>query len=652
MNYLKKSLPYFAAPTLALLTFFIYFNLWNADFHKVLFNNYEWDSLFHAFFVKTVIDNGWFMVNKFVGWPQLEGAFYLYDFPLEGSSFAMLLFKFFAFFSDNVFLVTNLYFFTTIILIALTTFIALRNFGISVFSALLIAVLYDLNGYHIMRLTFHCFLTNYMMIPLVVMVGFWIINDKIAFLTLNAKKQYTLRPNRFFLIAFLITALVATNDVYYAVYSCIFYLFAWFIRGLQNGKFLDVSLFNMLAISAAAIFVLLCLYMPSFLYWIENGANKETALRGYSESEYYALRVVDLLLPTSRHFIEYLANIRNFFNEHISQSVPQAYERESQSLGLLGSFGFVFLLFWLFCRSFSQSEIIKNTIQKLKLKSNDIALLSNLASLNLLSVLYATVGGFVMFMVPFFPMLRAHSRFSTFIAFISMLTVALIFDKFLEKNIFKRKIYAQIIILFIAILALCDQLGSPKSFIFHHPALELRFNSDKNFVEKIEANIPSGSRIFILPLQKFPEGELYTGMIGYLHSKNLIWSYPVMRNRPSAIWQKKVMNLEFPEFIEAIKKAGFNGIFIDRTEMASYFGKKEHKYSSCFPQILIEFEDYGNYLKEEPTKDYIIKASHHDLCRIKQDRAELKKFEMKLEKISKWKAISNNGKFSFYELES
>ncbi len=625
MNYFKKSLPYFAAPILALAVFFLYFNLWNVDLAKPIFNNYEWDTLLNTFFVKSIVDNGWVFVNKFVGLPNLEGGFYLYDFPLEGHFFNFLIFKLFAFFTSNPFLILNLYFFTTIALVALTSFVALRNFGISIFSALLISVLYDFIFYHIQRSIVHCFLANYATIPLVIMVGYWIISNKIQLIIINQKNQYSFKPNRFFFIAILIAVFVATNDVYYAVYAVMFFIMAWIIQALQSGKFLDLNFVNLITISGAILFVLLCLYIPSFEYWIANGPNRQVAIRAYSDSETYGLRIVDLLLPVSTHFIDYLANIRNFFNDNIIVAESAKIERESEALGILGSFGFIFLLFWFFASSFVKSKILQKTIHKLSLKTSEIIMISNLAALNLLVVLFSTVGGLIMVIVPFFSMLRAHARFSVIIAFISLLMVAIIFDKFLDKNIFKRKIYSQIIIVIIAVLALFDQLGSPKAEQYNNRDIAAKFISDKNFIAEIESKIPSHSHIFILPFSKFPEGSRYTSLIAYLHSKNTLWSYPSMRGRPSAIWQNEVGRLEFKELITAIKEKGFNGVFIDRKALAINFA-------------------------ETLTRNPEIKTRYINRCNREEDLRGLRAFELKLEKITKLKLVSQNSEFSFYEL--
>ena len=137
--------------------------------------------------------------------------------------------------------------------------------------------------------------------------------------------------------------------------------------------------------------------------------------------------------------------------------------------------------------------------------------------------------------------------------------------------------------------------------------------------------MPSSSRIFILPVIDFPEVNYYSALAGYLHSKNLFWSYPVMSGRASAIWQKEVATLEFTEFVKTIKKENFNGIFIDRKEFVRQSAK--------------------NLITNSQ-----IKTEYSNRCIVKEDLKGLKNFESKLDKISKQKLISEDADFSFYEL--
>jgi phosphoglycerol transferase len=92
-----------------------------------------------------------------------------------------------------------------------------------------------------------------------------------------------------------------------------------------------------------------------------------------------------------------------------------------------------------------------------------------------------------------------------------------------------------------------------------------QFNSNRDFTKKIEQEMPAGSMIFQLPITTFPEGGDYSLVLGYVHSKNLRWSFPAIKGRESAIWQEKVVKLNFKEFKMSIA-TNFNVYLINLSD--------------------------------------------------------------------------------------
>ena len=569
MKQIKTIRPYLISPILTLLAFTFFLELWQVDLALPIFSYDGGDGFFSEFEAKVIIDEGWFFTNRFIGFPQDLDQFNLYDFPLQADSFNFLIFKFFSYFTSNPFLVINCFFITGFILIPTLSFVVLRSFGISSFSAVVISVLYAFIPYHIYRNTAHLFLGNYAAIPLIVMVALWIMADKIQFIAVNQKQQFCVKPNRSFFIALAICLFASTTGIYYAFYACIIFTFAWFLRGLKEGLFFDRKSFSALVLCAIIVLVLFCLYLPSFIYWFQNGGNLSVGNRDTSESERFGLKIINLFLPIGNHYLDYFANLRWCFAEVALEQC----ESVSESLGLIGASGFLFLLLWLIAKAQnSRNSFFQKTIQKFSLTENDQNLISNLAGLNLITVLFATVGGFVMFMAMSFPLIRSHARFSIFIAFFSLFFLAIIFDKMLQK----RKLFAQIIIPIILILALFDQVGRVSAASIQNEQIKNRFASDQDFVQRIESTMPQGTMIFMVPILNFPEGEEpYDLLAGYLHSKNLRWSYPAIMGRKSNAWQHEVMKLDFADFIAEVKKAGFSGIYIDRQVMSVKYNWQE-----------------------------------------------------------------------------
>ncbi len=569
----KKIFPYLLVPFLVVALFGAMFQIWKIDFDIPILS-YNNDGLFSIFIIKSVIDTGWYLSNERVGLPYLTDIFRFYDFPMQSDLFHILVVKFFTYFSSNPFRVANCFYIASFAMVSATSFIALRALKISVFVSSGVSILYAFLPYHFVRGTWHLFLSNYMVVPLSVMVSMWIASDKISVFSVNKKEQYCVSANKFFFISLAIAAFAAINNIYYAYYSCVIFLFAWLLRGLKMGTFFDRNSWAALILCAATLFILACLFMPTFFYQMAHGTNSQVAGRSTRDSEIFGLKIIDLLLPVNNHYINYFSNLRNNFNDIIGAGP----ERASESLGIIGSVGFMFLLLWLIGRNFAgENSFVQRTIKRFSFGKNDQNLVSDLAGLSVLSVLFATVGGLVMFTAIPFPLLRSHARFCVFIAFISLFLVAIIFDKIIEKKLFGKKLFAQIAVGFVMVMALFDQAGRVSAATAQGQGLKDKFNSDRNFIELIEKTLPQKSMVFVLPAHGFPEQpeDDYRSVIAYAHSKNLRWSYPAIVGRESDLWQKRVKNLEFKEFISELKKAGFVGVYIDRDQYCDNFSVKK-----------------------------------------------------------------------------
>ncbi len=589
MKFLKNLGTYLIAPALSLLLFVLLFQLWEVDLRQPILV-YGGDNFFIVFIVKTIINFSWFFSNDAVGWPHFNGTFLMHDFPIHADIFHLLIIKFFSLFSSNPYLVLNCFFISTFALIALTAFVALRSISISVFTASLVAVLYTFSPYHFARGTYHAFLSNYAIIPLLIMVALWIVNGKVQALKSNDKGMLYLAPNRFFLLSILIAIFSVFNGIYYAFYGALIFIFAWFLRGFKEKNFFDRRIFSLLFLLTFITITALLIYIPSLLYWFHNGPNLKAFPRSLYGSEFFALRPVNLLLPVANHYFETFANFKKLFLPFSND------EARASSLGVLGSAGFVFLLLWLLMKIYDgEGSLFQRMVKKNSLKKNEQILINDLAGLNFLSLLFATAGGLVMLVAAFFPLLRSHARFSIFISFFSLILVAIIFDKIIEKKIFGKKFFAQILVLLITVLALFDQVGRVSASSLQSAELKDKFALERNFVARIEQIMPKNSLIFTMPVTFFPE-DYYDLLAGYLYSSNLRWSYPAIVGRSSYVWQKEVSELDVKNFISELKKNDFAGLYLDRNIYIIKYGKErlqafEAQLKSILKAPLITSED-------------------------------------------------------------
>ncbi len=545
------SFSYLVAPLLALIIFTTLFQLWNLNLRIPLFG-YNNDAFFTFFMVKNVIDSGWFFYNESLGFPHFgEDRMFLHDFPVYVEFLNFAIIKFFTFFTKDVFLITNCFFIFTMMATTATAFATLRYFKIGVFVATAISILYSFLPYHFLRGTWHLFLCNYMAAPLIILVSILIIEDKIQVFAVK-KNKISFAVNNYFIITFLLTCFIALNGLYYAFYAALTFFIAWFLRGLKSGRFLDKNGFAAPILALTIFVILITLYFPALSYWTKNGVAPGTLARAPEESEIFALRIINLFAPITNHYIRFLADLGAKINHYLP---GQGLERNTVSLGIVGSIGFMALLLWAICQNQIKENIFLEKLKKrFSLLKSEQNLICNLSNLNLMALLFVTVGGFLMFFILPFPMLRSHSRFIVLIAFITLFFVAIIFNKLPKK-----------LVLIISVLGLLDQVGKVSAAKIQSPEMIKTFKSDQEFFTKIESEIVPQAKIFILPAYGFPEyiKDDYSSTAVYVHTKNLLLSYPSINGRKSNLWQQE-KSVNKKTFIEEIRKEGFDGVIINR----------------------------------------------------------------------------------------
>jgi phosphoglycerol transferase len=226
---------------------------------------------------------------------------------------------------------------------------------------------------------------------------------------------------------------------------------------------------------------------------------------------------------------------------------------------MIGGVGFMVMLSWtLFVRAGNRHR----------------TLIDALATMNLAVVLLATTGGFGMiFNLLVHPQIRAYNRASVFIAFFALTTVAMGLD-WLDRRCAtarSRTVFGVSMILLL-VAGILDQ----SSFeMLPVPSWEgpyrKQFHADAEFVACIEAALPAGAAVYQLPYTTYPDEASYVHLMGpyehhrpYLHSRSLRFSHGAMRGREADRWHQAIQGLPLDAFLDAITKAGFQAIYIDR----------------------------------------------------------------------------------------
>ena len=548
-SYLKSYYIYFESVFVGLFALFLILN-----FLKINLSNlaipfaYSGDSLQLASIIKSILDNGWYLSNEYLGAPF--GSEH-YDFPIPDGGMLILI-KIIGYFYPDPWFIYNVIYLGGFIVVAAISYAVLCKFRVNKFFSFAGSILFAFLPFHFFRLH-HLFYTWYFTIPI---YTFFCIN-----IMLDENKSKPVFVKDVFLLA-----LCASFGIYYAFFASILFIFsAIYSLQLNYPKYFQIQK-SIIFIAVISMTLALNL-LPNILYKIQNTPNLEVAVRYPAESEIYGLRITQLLLPSPVHRISWFAEKTNKYNK----TSPVVNENSTATLGLIGSIGFAFLLISVFMK------------ERTLLGVSGICIIPHLAILNLACLLLGTIGGLgSLFALFVSPSIRAYNRISVFIAFFSITTVMLILQAIINsKKGSNSYLIFLITALFLLSVGLFDQTSA--GFIPNYEILKQKYQIDAQFIRNLEASIPSNTMIYQLPYVEYPERgplyqeEPYSLFRGYLHSKTLRWSYGVMRGRLGDLWLRSMNTLPIEEQIQNIAASGYGGIYIDRQGFKDHAVKLEDR---------------------------------------------------------------------------
>jgi phosphoglycerol transferase len=346
---------------------------------------------------------------------------------------------------------------------------------------------------------------------------------------------------------------IASTGVYYAAFLATLVLTTGGVRLLMAREWRP--LVSGVILIGIIGFGLLVNLSPSLLYWRDHGKNEAVAQRSVEESDFYALRPIQMLSPIPGYRIDLLGKITNRVFRAPNNS------EATQFLGVIGALGFLGLLVLLLAGVGRRD------------RDRSPPLLFRLASLTAMAVFFGVTGGFS-WVLGFAGLkeIRAWNRISVFIAFFALVAVALFLDRMIARTRefpYKRLAAGAFAVLLVGI-GIFDQTS--KAIVPDSNNFANEWNSDAVFVKDIEDTLGPGESVFQLPYLPFPEGELdvppygmvdYDPLRGYVHSSDLNWGYGGAKGR-AADWQAQVVKKPTPEMLAAITAVGFRGLWIDR----------------------------------------------------------------------------------------
>ena len=298
---------------------------------------------------------------------------------------------------------------------------------------------------------------------------------------------------------------------------------------------------------------------PTLAYELRHGGNPEVGDRQPFESEYYSLRLTQLILPLDSHRFEPFANARRTYDRWSASTGIDVTEAALAALGTIGSLGFLGLI----------GVTLASAIGGAGRRPPPVLVAAGVAAI--LAFLIATMGGISSLIGLVYPQLRAWNRLSIFIAFFALIAVAIALDRIgrlLSPRRGGRTIFA-VVLSVVLVLGILDQTSARWAPAYDETAG--LYGHDRQFVRSIERRLPSGSAVFELPYASFPEFEppppgrtvVYDLLKPYLHSERLRWSFGAMHGRP-ADWAARVADEPLDELLPLVSALGFQGLYVDR----------------------------------------------------------------------------------------
>jgi phosphoglycerol transferase len=529
-----------AGLTASILT--VVHELWRVSLRVPLV--YLGDANGYLMIVKGLANGHWYYTNDRLGYPF---GMELYDFP-TGDHFQLLVYKTIAaVVGGDAALTVNLGYLAGYIVIAVVAYLVLCALGARPVIAAAIGILYAFLPDHFLRGTVHLFLAGYFAVPLAILV---ILRqyDRPAFLTPDPT-----RPNRYHWswrhrwgwLAVGILVIVGTTGFYYAVFTGLFLIATLVFRFISERD--RAATASTLFLCTVLGLTILADLAPTFIYQAAHGINDMAVNRSYGEIEFYALKPIQMLLPSQSHRIAPLAGLMNR-----AMTPGQA----PQSLGLVAAVGLVI--------------VVLRTLARIGVstpRDPHSRTLDKLGVLTIGAILGASVAGFAAgFGLLGVTYIRAWDRITIFVAFFTLAVVALVIDGWARrKHIGLGAIAA--ICAGLVVVGVYDQ--TPPSSPTLDEARLAAWQNDREFFQTVETDLGRNAAVYQLPHALFPEGNNTYQMIdydhlrGYFHTETLKWSFGAVKGRVPD-WQTRIETLDITDKLTAIALMGFDGLYIDR----------------------------------------------------------------------------------------
>ena len=536
------------------------------------------DEIWQLILTKVLVDTGWVLDNPFLGAPDI--AHWHYHASAQTSAIHSVIMRGIALFINDAVKVQQVYYLFNFPLIALTSFLACRLLGIAVVPALAAGLLFPFTTYRI-NSHFYAFLANYFVIPLAVVPVFWILMGEFRAAPAERSTRVgaawripdVLRTRKF-IIGLIAVVLVALSDGYYAFFTLLLLGFATVVSAISGDAKKPFTFVVPITYIAVLMGVALVLAAPLRDYkrnhpeeFFPGGVEDPALIKHPFEAEVYVPSLKLLVAPHLDHRVKPLADLGLLMVE--TSNANRKFEFVPPvALGSLGTILFAIALGLLAIPAFRRAQMFSGSGWAGSTPAHDDRVLWAAVSIALFIFLCSISGGIGTLVALVYPTIRAYDRFPLFLIFVLYIGAGAAVSRLLAPPGAARQRIITAAVGVVCVLALLDQI--PKHSAKSDPAVRTLFLAERDFVRRIEAELPAGASVYQYPYSQYLSDSKYYGHGSfsqirlYLHSKGLRWSNGASQNSPVDNWHRRLSRMPPRLLFSEVQAAGFSAVVIDR----------------------------------------------------------------------------------------
>ncbi|TWX40280.1 hypothetical protein ES689_02095 [Frigoribacterium sp. ACAM 257] len=539
--------------------------LWRADWTVPFFDRN--DALAVAAHFKTVSETGWYESQPLLGAPF--GQQY-HDFPTADNLQFMAARVLSAVLGDWA-AALNVWYVLGFVLVALTATFFFLRIGMSRILSVVLSVLFALAPYHFIRNENHLALSSYFTLPL----AFWVVHLIATGQPLWLRRAGVRNP----VLAVLTgrgaavaasSALVVTGATYYGFFTVVFIALvgvaSWW--RLRDWRRLGGAVVAGLVVVLTAVLNML----PDVLWSWRNGSDGGALVRTPVETEYYSLKLTQLLLPMPGHRVQLLSNLREYYDDYFP------YRSETPVLGAVAAAGFVLLVVVAVSTLLGRRRPAAGSTPANAERFRTVRLMAGLA---LVAFLFGTLGGLSSLFSFVTSSLRGANRMSIVIALLSLAGLGLALDAAVARVVtWRPHLHLAPTTATLAVGAVLlaggtwDQTSA--ELVPDYSELDATWAARSSFFSQVQTEVGDGAQVLQLPYSDFPEASASTGhdfesgldyaevLIPYLHTTTVRWSAGGIKGRTAAEWPAAAQDYDAASIADQVAVLGFDGVLVDR----------------------------------------------------------------------------------------